>query len=98
MLIEQNKSLRLLNTFHIDSAAKYFAEVMSIEGFQELISDPKFKEEKKFILGSGSNILLTKNIDGLVIRNSVPGIEILNEDAYNVWIKVGAGELWHRFV
>ena len=98
MQIEQNKSLQQFNTFNIAVTAKYFVEVFSLDDFLELIYDSKIKNERKFILGGGSNILFTKNIDGIVIKNSLPGIEVIKEDAYHVWIKVAAGEVWHRFV
>lgn len=98
MQVEQNKPLQQFNTFGIDVSAKYFAEVFSPDDFQELISAPKFKSEKKLILGGGSNLLFTKNFDGLVIKNSLPGIEVLKEDAYHVWIRAAAGEVWHQFV
>lgn len=98
MQIEQNKSLQQFNTFGIAVSAKYFAEVFSPTDFRELISDPKFKSEKKLILGGGSNMLFTKDFDGLVIKNSLRGIEVLEEDAYHVWIRAAAGEVWHQFV
>src|SRR5215510_797822 len=98
MKIESDKSLHSLNSFAIDVSSKLFAEVTSEEGIQEIISDQKLNSEKKFILGGGSNILFTKNFDGLVIRNSLKGMQILKEDVYHVWIKVAAGEVWHDFV
>src|SRR5690348_3322655 len=98
MKIESNKSLQSLNSFAISVSSKLFIEVTSEEEIREIISDPNLKSEKKFILGGGSNILLTKNFDGLVVKNSLTGIQVLKEDAYNVWIKVSAGEVWHEFV
>ena len=67
--IEQNKSLKPYNTFGIDAAAKYYSEIRAVEDFRELIADKKLSGEKKLILGGGSNILFTKNYDGLVVRN-----------------------------
>nr|MBP9882532.1 UDP-N-acetylmuramate dehydrogenase [Chitinophagales bacterium] len=66
--------------------------------FKALITEPGFEKEEKLILGGGSNILFTKNVDGLVIKNSLPGIKIIKEDPYHSWIKVAAGEPWHPFV
>lgn len=51
-----------------------------------------------FILGGGSNILFIKNFDGLILKNAIKGIEILKEDDEHVFVKVGAGENWHKFV
>src|SRR6185503_8457973 len=98
MRIESNKSLQQLNTFGIAVSAKYFTEIFSPDEFSQLIADKEFQNEKRIVLGGGSNILFTKNFDGLVIKNSLPGIEVLNEDAYHVLIKVAAGEIWHSFV
>jgi UDP-N-acetylmuramate dehydrogenase len=98
MVIESDKSLQPYNTFGIEAHAKYFAEVNSRDEFYEIFSDSRFKTEKKLVLGGGSNILFTKNFDGLVIKNNFSGIEILKEDAHHVWIKVAAGEVWHSFV
>ncbi|MCY7409290.1 MAG: UDP-N-acetylmuramate dehydrogenase [Chitinophagales bacterium] len=98
MLVENDKSLQQLNTFGIAASAKYFAEINSLDELGELIGDSKFKSEKKLVLGGGSNILFTKNFDGLVIKNNFKGIEILKEDAHHAWIKVAAGEDWHTFV
>lgn len=50
------------------------------------------------ILGGGSNILFTKNFEGLVLRNEIRGIELIREDGQYVYVRVGAGENWHRFV
>lgn len=54
--------------------------------------------QEKHIIGGGSNILLTKDVDGLTIHNCIKGIELLKEDDEHVWLKVGSGEVWHEFV
>ncbi len=98
MNISENISLLNYNTFHIDVSAKYFAEIKSVEDFQELMNEEKFRSENKLMLGGGSNILFTKNFDGLVIKNSLSGIEEVKEDENFVWVKAAAGEVWHQFV
>jgi len=98
MKIESDKSLQSLNSFAIDVSSKLFTEVTSEEEIQQIVSDSGFRDEKKFVLGGGSNILFTKNLDALVVKNSLKGIQIKKEDAYNVWIKVSSGEVWHEFV
>lgn len=97
MLIEKKKSLKSYNTFGINVSARYFAEIKSVEEFLELRTTKEFKEEK-LILGGGSNILLTKDFNGLVIKNSMPGIRIIKEEGNDVWVKAAAGERWHQFV
>jgi len=95
MNIESNISLKNLNTFGIDVYAKYFAAFSNLAQLQETLG---FKEPQTLILGGGSNILFTKNVDGIVLKNEINGIEKINEDNEHVYIKAGAGENWHRFV
>ena len=98
MKIQEHISLKLFNTFGIDVAARYFAELNSSVDFAELLNEPVYKTNDQLILGGGSNILFTKNYDGLVIKNNLKGIEITREEDDFVWIKAGAGENWHNFV
>jgi UDP-N-acetylmuramate dehydrogenase len=98
MQIQAHKSLKRYNTFNIDVSAKYFAEVATTDDIRELLKDPKFVNEKHFILGGGSNILFTKDFNGIIIKNSLRGIEQVHEDEHNVRFKVAGGEVWHHFV
>ncbi len=96
--IKHNFSLKKYNTFQIDVKAKLFAEIHSIAQLQTIIQHPNGKNEKKFILGGGSNLLLTKNIDGLVIFNAIKGIEKQTEDNDYVYLNAKGGEIWHELV
>jgi UDP-N-acetylmuramate dehydrogenase len=98
MLIHQDYSLKQLHTFGIDVKTKLFAEIFSDEDLFEIISDKKLMAEPKFILGSGSNILFTKNFNGLVIKVSLPGIYKVDENEKSVLIEAGAGEVWDELV
>ncbi|MEP7164041.1 MAG: UDP-N-acetylmuramate dehydrogenase [Ferruginibacter sp.] len=102
MNIEHNISLKNLNTFGIDAYAKQFAAFKSIDELNELFASKELQssnsELRTLILGGGSNILFTKNVDGLVLKNEIEGIEKINEEGDNIYIKAGAGENWHRFV
>ncbi len=98
MIIRENYSLKELNTFGIDISSRYFTEVSSVSGFQSLFKDPDFLNIPQLILGGGSNILFTKNFDGIVIKNNIKGIEKLREDETHIYVKAGAGEVWHEFV
>jgi UDP-N-acetylmuramate dehydrogenase len=69
-----------------------------VPDLQELLGSRIFRSSSSLILGGGSNILFTKNFDGLVIKNELSGIQIISEDDEKVRIKVGAGENWHQFV
>jgi UDP-N-acetylmuramate dehydrogenase len=102
MQVLENISLKKLNTFGIDVSAKYFAGFNTIDQLIELLefnkSTPGNQKQQTLILGGGSNILFTKNYDGLVLKNQLPGIKTIKEDAHHVYVKVGAGENWHQFV
>jgi UDP-N-acetylmuramate dehydrogenase len=101
MQIQPNISLKKYNTFGIDVAAKYFASFNSVTEISELL---EFKEPSHgalratLVLGGGSNILFTKDFDGIVLKNEIKGIEIVKEDEDHVYVKAGAGENWHQFV
>jgi len=96
--IQTNISLKPYNTFGIDAAAKYFTEIKSVDDFCGIIGDKQLSAEKKLILGGGSNMLLTKNYDGLVIRNCIPGIEVVSEGEHTITVKANAGVVWHQLV
>lgn len=101
MQILENISLKPFNTFGIDATARYFGRFASVEELQSFITGERSEANSptlKLILGGGSNILLTKNIDGLVLKNDIKGIEEIHEDNDYVYIKAGAGENWHEFV
>lgn len=95
MNIQQNISLKPFNTFAIDVSAKSFAAFSSIEELQEGLN---YSSTSSMILGGGSNILFTKNYDGLILKNELKGVEIENEDDDHYYIKASAGENWHSFV
>ncbi|MBV9961851.1 MAG: UDP-N-acetylmuramate dehydrogenase [Parafilimonas sp.] len=97
MTILPDFSLKHYNTFGIDVNTKYFAAFSTIDELKELL-DSQLSTNTKFILGGGSNILFTKNFDGLVLKNELKGIELVNEDANHFYVKTFAGENWHRFV
>lgn len=98
MQVQQHTSLKPFNTFSIDVTAKYFAAISTIDELQECLLWAKNNDNKSLILGGGSNILFTKNYDGIVINNLIKGIEKVGEDETYIYIKAGAGEGWHQFV
>jgi UDP-N-acetylmuramate dehydrogenase len=99
MQLQQNVSLKTYNTFGIEATAKWFGSFGSLDALQEtLYSNQLSNENCQLILGGGSNILLTKDIDGLVLKNEIGGIEKIYETDEYVFIKAGAGVNWHQFV
>jgi UDP-N-acetylmuramate dehydrogenase len=98
MQITSNISLKTLNTFGIEAQAKYFTEIQSLDNIIELLNTKEYKNNAHLILGGGSNLLLTKDVDALVIKNNLKGISIVKETDDVVWVKCAAGEVWHEFV
>ncbi|MDD5721024.1 MAG: UDP-N-acetylmuramate dehydrogenase [Candidatus Pacebacteria bacterium] len=98
MEILKNYNLSKLNTLGINVEAKFFVEVQSEKDLKELFVLPEFKNNKKMFLGGGSNVLFTKDFDGMVVLNKLRGIEITEEDSENVYIRGAGGELWHDLV
>jgi len=94
MQIRKNISLKKYNTFGIEVKAKEFIEVRSLVDLQHIVSTHK----DFFILSGGSNLLLTQDIEKLVIYLNIKGIEIVEQHDNDVYIKVHAGESWHEFV
>ncbi len=93
---EYNKSLKSYNSFGLDVRAKTFLSVGSEEELAQAISI--FSEEKILILGGGSNILLTKDFDGMVLHVDLKGIKINPVDDNHVIVEAAAGENWHELV
>lgn len=96
MLLQENISLKSYNTFGIDVKARYFAGFSNIDELEQTLSLKP--QTLNLVLGEGSNILFTKNFDGLVLKNDIKGITELHEDSEYVYVKAGAGENWHQFV
>jgi UDP-N-acetylmuramate dehydrogenase len=98
MKISENYDLKSLNTFGISVMAKFFVEIENENELQELFTHPLFKDHNKLFLGGGSNVLLTKNFNGLVISNKLKGIEIISEDSESVMVRTMSGEIWNDLV
>ena len=96
MEILHNFSLKKYNTFGIEAKAKQFVAVHSTAQLKTILEENK--SHKKFILGGGSNMLLTKDIDALVIHIDLKGKKIIEDSDEFVWVESQAGESWHEFV
>jgi len=94
--ILENISLKGFNTFGIDVKAKEFVSVKTISDLKECLAN--YENTQKLILGGGSNMLLTKDIDALVIHLNLCGIEVISETKSHAIVKASAGENWHQFV
>jgi UDP-N-acetylmuramate dehydrogenase len=98
MKILQNYDLTKLNTFGIAVKAQFFAELHNEAELEELFNSPEFRNNQKIFLGGGSNVLFTKDFNGIVILNKLKGIEILAENDKTVTIRAMGGEIWHDLV
>ncbi len=94
-MIQHNVNLKSFNTFGISAIADSFIEISSLQELQQL---PLHSSDDYLVLGGGSNLLFTQNPKGLVIKNRLKGIEIVNETVDHVFVKVASGEIWHQFV
>ncbi|MDM1045349.1 UDP-N-acetylmuramate dehydrogenase [Myroides sp. 1354] len=95
-MIQENISLKPYNTFGLDVQAKRFTQVNSLLELRNLIQT--YPNEPYFILSGGSNMLLTRDVEQLVIKLNIKGIEVIKEDEDFVWVESQASEVWHDFV
>jgi UDP-N-acetylmuramate dehydrogenase len=91
-------SLKPYNTFGIENKATYFSPVNSLQNIKSVLGIEEMRNLPLLILGGGSNILLTKDFEGLVIKNDIRGIEIVKETDSSVFVKAYSGEIWHELV
>jgi UDP-N-acetylmuramate dehydrogenase len=98
MIIQENVSLKPYNTFGIDAKARYFVEVNNKTELRDALYEKSFSLNKRLILGGGSNVLFTKDFDGVVIKVNIKGIKKTKENDDFVWVKAGSGESWHALV
>jgi UDP-N-acetylmuramate dehydrogenase len=96
--VQENVDLLPYNTFRLSAFARFFTIIRTNEEAVTLFRSELFRKNKILILGGGSNMLLTKDFDGLVVKNEIKGIEIVSETDESVTLKVGSGENWHELV
>ena len=93
-----NFYLKKHNTFAINVKTKHFVEFESVRELNKIINSDIFCNNKSFILGGGSNLLFTKDYDGLIMHNKITGICILEDNENNIIVEAGGGVNWHEFV
>src|SRR5690554_3521374 len=95
----ENFPLKSYNTFGVNATARFFFEFTEAEDLDTFVHDNEhWKAMPLLVLGGGSNILFRKDFQGLILHPNIPGIAQVNESRQNVWIEVGAGEIWDDFV
>lgn len=95
-MIQSSTNLRPFNTFGISVNAKRFARFSNLNELRACLDEQQ--NDPILFLGGGSNVLFTTDFDGLVLRNELKGIELIEQDDSHVWIRAGAGEVWHDLV
>lgn len=98
MNIYANYNLQNNNTFHINSNARFFIEVRHASAIPTLRQDPVISSLPWQVIGGGSNLVLSQNLDYVVMRCVFDEIKLVKEDAESVWLSVGAGCNWHQLV
>lgn len=98
MKITTNQPLLKYNTFGVNVSAKFFALIDSIDDLLSIIQDNNYSTIPILVLGGGSNILFTQDFDGIVLKNNLKGISVVDENENEIILEVGAGENWHDFV
>jgi UDP-N-acetylmuramate dehydrogenase len=96
--IKENISLKNYNSFGLDVKTHFFVECFSIQDIVDFLNIHQAKEFPLMILGGGCNVLFSKDFDGYVLRPSIKGIDLVEENKNDVVVRVGAGEDWDEFV
>lgn len=96
MIIEQHIDLQPFNTFGLPSIAERLVHITTKDELQEYFESAE--PHPSLVLGGGSNLLLTRNIPGTVLKVELPGIELVREDSEHIYVRAAAGEVWHHFV
>lgn len=98
MLIESSANLKNYNTFGVTAYTPALVRIDQPADIRRLLDDPEFGQQAKFVLGGGSNTLLTQDLDAIVLHVAIQGKRLVEERADAWVIEVGAGEVWYEVV
>lgn len=98
LIVKENVDISGFTSMGVKAYAHYFVSIASIEQLNESLKLAQKKELRILVLGGGSNLLFVENFDGLIIKNTILGIEVLEENDESILLKVGAGENWNKLV
>jgi UDP-N-acetylmuramate dehydrogenase len=98
MDILRDADLKPYNTFGIAAKAEALARFRDAHQLRTLLAAPELAGMPRMILGGGSNVLFTRDWPGAMLLNEVPGLDVVREDDEQVWLKAGAGVVWHDLV
>lgn len=96
-LIEQC-SLTDKHSFHLEANARYWAEFSHEDEAVSLLTDHRFDQLPRLVVGGGSNLLFTKDYPGILIHPDIQGLDLVDEEKDTVLVKVGAGMKWDDLV
>ncbi|MBF7731340.1 UDP-N-acetylmuramate dehydrogenase [Pseudomonas sp. N040] len=98
LLVQQDVSLKPFNTFAVEVRARWFAEAHSEAEVRAALVEAERLGVNLLVIGGGSNLLLTRDVDALVLRMASRGLRVLGEQGGRVLVEAEAGEPWHPFV
>ncbi|WP_324734171.1 UDP-N-acetylmuramate dehydrogenase [Pseudomonas paeninsulae] len=98
LCVQSRVSLKTYNSFAVDVAARWFAEAHDDDQVREALVYAEQQQLPVLLLGGGSNMLLTADVEALVLRMANRGIRVLQDDGDRVLVEAEAGEPWHPFV
>ncbi len=92
--VKENVALKDKNTFHVAATTRWYGEFSSADDLKAFYDDPRFRALPKFILGGGSNLLITQDFDGLMLKSVDTSVSIVDENDAYTFVKIGAGADW----
>jgi len=95
--IKHDICLKPFNTFRVGARARYFVAVSDPSGLKQLFETGQLSQNK-LVLSQGSNVLFTKDFDGIILHNEMWGLKVIDENEHHVWLHVNAGESWSLLV
>jgi len=98
MVVEKNAPLQPCNTFGIAARAQTLVRVHSVDDLRAVLADPQLAPVPKFVLGGGSNIILTGDVKSVVLKMEIKGLRLVDETPKAWIVEAGAGEVWHDAV
>ena len=96
--VQHRASLREHNSFGLPATARTLVHLKSEADVRRVVDHPEYGRAPKLVLGGGSNLVLTRDVDAVVLKVEIPGIRLVHEDDAAWIIEAGAGESWHGVV
>ena len=98
LLVQQRASLREHNTFGLPAVARTLITIRSEADVRRVVDHPEYGVARQFVLGGGSNVVFTRDLDAVVLKIEIPGLRLVDETAHGWVLEIGAGESWHGAV